>query len=338
MLRLKKAALTAGFSEANSDLVTNFGQLIARQQIADDTVTLQVSSYFEGRALAASKDVYGVGTYFVQSDFVQFATKQSIELFELMIEYSLVTANKASDIDTILSFTDIQYEALRIILQNSLLASGQIAAAQLYTTKTKLFELALNHNHNTASALSTTDPTIEVMRVSSHKWYKQLEAKANEVMTSDSSTSTPIHIAVLGQPKNSKEGLAKLNNDIERESIVDSLNSLYAQKSPFLASSCAIDNKGTTALLEMLLIDSSNTNKGGKGFACLNLVARITKGVASSTKTLNANNKEECENLFELESQSKSLKRYDLGRILQDDDGTDLLGIIKAEVCAQFDI
>ena len=156
--------------------------------------------------------------------------------------------------------------------------------------------------------------------------------------TSDNNAATPIHLAVIGQSKNSKSGLAKLNDDIERSSLVDSVNSLYAHKLPFLASSCSIDQRGTAKLLDMLLVDSSTTNAGGKKFSCLNLVAKIAKGISSGTKTVNANTKEECENLFELKSQSKTMKYYSLGKILQDDDASDLLGIIKAEIGAQFDI
>lgn len=338
MSQLKKAALTAGFSEANSDLVTNKGQIIARRQIADDTVALQVATLLEAQALITSKDVYGADTYFVQSDFVKFTTKLSVRTFKIMVENSLVTGSKANDISTALSFTDTQYEALRTILDNAILTSGQVAAAQLYTTKTKVFELSLSHNHDTASAISTTDSTIEAITLGSRKWYKQIEAKANEVRTSDNSATTPIHLAVLGQTKNSKNGLAKLNDDIERSSLLDSINSLYAHKLTFLASSCSIDPRGTEKLLGMLLVDSSTTNAGGKKFSCLNLVAKIAKGVSSSTKTVNANNKGECENLFELKSQSETMKSYALGRIPQDEDASDLLGIVKAEICAQFDI
>lgn len=93
MSQLKKAALTAGFSEVNSDLVTNKGQIIARRQIADDTVALQVTTLLEAQALITSKDVYGADTY-----FVQFTTKLSVRTFKIMVENSLVTGSKASQI------------------------------------------------------------------------------------------------------------------------------------------------------------------------------------------------------------------------------------------------
>lgn len=242
MLDLTQAAITAGFSSANVANVTNFGQIKALPIVQDDILALEVETNLQGDALVASYEVYGTDTFFEYEDYSQFTTRIAVETFKVIAENNILTSpqDKDTDIAIAISFTDIQLEALKFLIDNNLLSSELITNAQLYTTKTKLKSLQITYDHNIAIANNSPDTEyLQELDITSSEWKEMIE-RERELVNSDNQLISTTSAIFGPNARSTGKGLSLLQTT-DKSSIVGAVNEVkgvsdYAQSAATTAT------------------------------------------------------------------------------------------------------
>lgn len=172
----------------------NWGIIEAAKGGIPEAVALTAENLFQGLALVKSKEAYGTGNIFTYSDFSKFDNIVAIRAFEAMIKYNLLAqpTDQTTDADNAVSLTSLQVEALSVIAENSILTSGQIAAAKLYTTKTQLYDLSTSFDHNQAINNSGSNSDAESLNPDSDEWTMFLNK--NKAQTAVTKTNNALNV------------------------------------------------------------------------------------------------------------------------------------------------